>query len=93
MGAASAYRIILDDIQAEVDNIRVGNAQLFTQNYSTQEIRDFQTTGVVAAAEAKSFQTLIGDTRVRNIRGGNVQLNAENINNCIDAINQIVSNL
>lgn len=93
MGAASAYRIILDDIQAEVDRIRVGNSNLFTPNYSTQEIRDFQTTGVVAAAEAKSFQTLIGDTRIRSIRGGNVQLNADNINNCIDAINQIVNNL
>lgn len=93
MGSASAYRIILDDIQAEVDSIRLSSPQFFTPNYSSQEIRDFQTTGVVAAAEAKSFHTLIGDNRVRNIKGENVQLNVVNINNCITAIDSIVVNL
>lgn len=93
MGAASAYRIILDDIQNEVERIRQLNPHFFTHGYSSQEIRDFQTTGVVAAAEAKSFRTLDGDNRVHMINGDRVQLNTPNIHNCIDAINRIVDNL
>lgn len=93
MGAASAYRIILDDIQNEVERIKQGNPHFFTRGYTSQEIRDFQTTGVVAAAEAKSFQTLEHDNRVHLINGDRVQLNAPNILNCKAAISQIVNQL
>lgn len=93
MGAASAYRIILDDIQNVVEQIRHSHPQFFTQGYSNQEIRDFQTTGVVASAEAKAFDTLLQDNRVHIINGDRVQLNQQNINNCIAAIMQVVNNL
>ncbi len=89
MGAASAYRIILNNIQREVDQIRQQSPHFFTPNYSIQEIRDFQTTGVVAAAEAKSFETLATDRRTHIINGSTVQLNDANIQNCISAIRQI----
>lgn len=93
MGAASAYRIILNSIQHEVEQIRQQSPQFFTSNYSIQEIRDFQTTGVVAAAEAKSFEALSVDKKIHVINDSRVQLNDVNIHNCIDAIHQITNML
>src|SRR3546814_3375365 len=58
MGAASAYEAVLAQIEKDVQGLISTNPQIFTFNNVANgfvEIRDFQTTGVVAFAKGQPF--------------------------------------
>ena len=57
------------------------------------EVRDFQTSGVAAFAEAKSFRQLKVDRRVRAIGGEKVQLDINQIQNNQQSISDVVARL
>lgn len=61
MGPASAYAAVLKAIDQDIGNLLSTHPQLFTFNkiqQGTAEIRDFQTTGVVAFAKGLPFSHL-----------------------------------
>lgn len=93
MGPASAYASVLKTIDNMLKTIYKNNKKIFCDkiNKSICEVRDFQTTGVIAFAYAIPFS----QCRVTkyNIYGTMTQLKRENIKNCRDAINDLVSRL
>jgi cellulose biosynthesis protein BcsQ len=94
MGSASAYHSVLTSIDDDLDNVRKINPSIFTfPNVSTGvvEIRDFQTTGVVAFALGKPFSMLKATNYI--IRSGDTQIKTEYLNNCRNAINALVARL
>ena len=68
MGSAKGYAAVLHSIDTEIAQMHSANPQYFSNNRII-EMRDFQTAGIVAFAEARGFKSLLGDTRVRNICG------------------------
>jgi cellulose biosynthesis protein BcsQ len=58
MGAASAYAAVLDAIEQDVAKLKKTNPQIFTAKHKFVDIRDFQTTGVVAFAKGLPFSKL-----------------------------------
>ncbi|CAM3991782.1 MULTISPECIES: ParA family protein [Flavobacterium] len=94
MGPASAYASVLQSIDSDLNLVLASNPNFFTfSNLSDglAGVRDFQTTGVVAFAEATPFSRLT--TGVHNIFGANTQIQQANLTNCIDSINEIVNKL
>ncbi|MFT4071664.1 MAG: ParA family protein [Dysgonamonadaceae bacterium] len=90
MGPASAYASVLSSIDNDISAILASNPQHFTFNNVSDgviEVRDFQTTGVVAFAEATPFSLLT--TGVHNIFGNNTQVQQQYLTNCIDSMNGI----
>lgn len=94
MLVASAYHSVLSSIDAEVNKVMENNSGLFTfQNTSDgiKEVRDFQTTGVVAFAEAKPF------TRVKSgkhrIFERETNIRADYLENCIEAMWNVINAL
>ena len=59
MGTAAAYRGVLSSIDNEINNMKNSYPNYFTSNDVIMEVRDFQTSGVAAFAEAKSFSQLV----------------------------------
>ncbi|MBB5275138.1 cellulose biosynthesis protein BcsQ [Rhizobium rosettiformans] len=87
MGSASGYRAILDSIDRDIDSIIRENPDLITfgsLDEGVLEIRDFQTTGVVAFARGTPFFALkpgkrsVGGRRVaidgNQIRDRNIEI-------------------
>ena len=93
MGTAAAYRGVLSSIDNEINNMMTKYPQYFTSHNVIMEVRDFQTSGVAAFAEAKSFSQLENDKRTRNIGGENVQLDVNQIQNNHQNILSIVDRL
>jgi cellulose biosynthesis protein BcsQ len=94
MGPASAYASVLQSIDSDINNVLATNPSFFTFSNLTDglaNVRDFQTTGVVAFAKATPFSKLAIGTH--NIFGKNTQIQAAYLNNCIDSINEIVNKL
>jgi cellulose biosynthesis protein BcsQ len=92
MGSASAYAAVLRSIEEDVSSLIHLNPEMFTFkqiNQGVVEIRDFQTTGVVAFARGCPFykqpsgKLTIGTQRV--------QVKEDYRQNCIKAIDAIVS--
>ena len=94
MGAASAYAAVLKAIHKDVDALAKGNADLFTFTSTDNgfvEVRDFQTTGVVAFAKGLPFSKLqAGKSSIGSHR---VQVKQEYLDNSIDAIKGLVAKL
>lgn len=94
MGPASAYASVLTSIDNDIDAILKTHAQYFTFSNMSDgvvDVRDFQTTGVVAFAEATPFSKLsVGD---HNIFGQVTQIQREYLKNCVAAISGIVSRI
>lgn len=94
MGAASAYAAVLKSIEADVASLLRSNPKIFTfSNVSDGfvEVRDFQTTGVVAFAKGLPFSSVqIGK---QTINGHRVQVKGEYLVNAIDAIEELVDKL
>jgi len=91
MGAASAYGSVMQRIQEFVEEVLVSNPEVFTFNSLTDgfvHVRDFQTTGVVAFAEGKPFTQLT--TGNHDIGGRKTQVNPEYLQNCLDAMQDVV---
>jgi len=94
MGPASAYAAVLQAIQDDVDGLLKTHPDLF--NFKTikkgfVEIRDFQTTGVVAFAKGLPFSKL--PSGKQTINGHRVQVNEEYRQNSIGSIDDLVSRL
>ena len=94
MGPASAYGAVLHSIEIEVMALQAANPGLFTfttlKNGSV-DIRDFQTTGVVAFAKGLPFSKLRSGKQ--NIGGHRVEVNEPYRINCLDAIDGMVAML
>jgi cellulose biosynthesis protein BcsQ len=94
MGPASAYRAVLNSIQTDVSTLLGSHPHLFTFNSLTDgfvEIRDFQTTGVVAFAKGLPFQSLaIGK---HSINGHRVQVQEPYLKNAQDSMAKLVNQL
>jgi len=94
MGPASAYHSVLTSIDKLISDSLVSHPGVFSFGKlgdGLTDIRDFQTTGVVAFAQGVPFNKLrVG--RVQ-ILGQEVQINAEYLSNCNEAINGLVAKL
>ena len=89
MGAARAYNAVLNSITSLIGHLGSTYGQTLSSAFSTIDVRDFQSTGVVAYAQAKVFSQLsAGNTLVD---GNPVQLTAQNIQNCANEVAQIVA--
>ncbi len=92
MGAASAYAAVLDEIEMDVSKLLKSNPEIFTFNKIEDgfvEIRDFQTTGVVAFAKGLPFSKL--QVGKQSINGHRVQVKEEYLNNAKEAIDNLAS--
>ncbi len=94
MGPASAYHSVLTSINSDVQSILQSNPEIFTFTKIEDgivDVRDFQTTGVVAFAKATPFSRLaIGR---HDIFGNETQVRQDYLENCISSMNKIIDNL
>lgn len=93
MGSTSGYRAVLQSIDDEIQVIHRQNPLFFTHNWNIEEVRDFQTTGVIAFAEAKTFATLINEPLTHIINGQRTTLNRDYVQQYIDNVDRIVAYL
>ncbi|WP_319228569.1 ParA family protein [Draconibacterium orientale] len=94
MGPASAYHSVLTSINSDMEAVLQSNPEIFTFNQTSNgivEVRDFQTTGVVAFAKATPFSRLTVGRH--NIFGTETQVRQDYLNNCKDSISNIVNKL
>lgn len=92
MGSASAYAAVLAAIQDDIEKLQKTNPEIFSFKNSKQgfvEIRDFQTTGVVAFAKGLPFSKL--PTGKQTINGHRVQVKQEYLDFSIKAIESLVN--
>lgn len=94
MGAASAYAAVLDAIEKDVAGLLKTNPEIFDfkkVEAGFVEVRDFQTTGVVAFAKGLPFSKLpVGK---QSINGHRVQVKEDYLNNAKDAMENLVAKL
>lgn len=94
MGSASAYRAVLNTIESDIKNLFKQYPDFFSFTDLTNgfiEIRDFQTTGVVAFAKGLPFSKV--QVGLQSIGKHRVQVNGERLNDCKKAMEELVSNL
>lgn len=94
MGPASAYYAVLQAIDDDVRKLLAKNSDYFTFSNikdAAVDIRDFQTTGVVAFARGCPFSKL--EAGKQNIGGHRVQVKEEYRRNCVKAIDDLVGKL
>ena len=94
MGAASAYAAVLAAVENDVSKLLKSNPDLFTFKTIEKgfvEIRDFQTTGVVAFAKGLPFSKL--QVGKQTINGHRVQVKEDYLENAKSAIETLVSHL
>lgn len=94
MGPASAYHSVLTEIDTMIGDMIKNSPGVVTFSQladAVTDIRDFQTTGVVAFAQGLPF------TKMRagkyQMPGREVQVRADYLQNCIDAMNDMVAKL
>lgn len=94
MGPASAYHSVLTSINSDMQEILTANPEIFTFSRigdGIVEVRDFQTTGVVAFAKATPFSKLaIGR---HDIFGNETQVRQDYLDNCITSLNNIIDKI
>lgn len=94
MGPASAYQSVLTSIDGIISSVLTTNPNVFSfrsLSDGIEEVRDFQTTGVVAFALGSPFTRLRGGDH--NLSGQRVQIRADYLQNCVDALNRVVNHL
>lgn len=94
MGAASAYAAVLQAIHADVTGLLKTNPDLFTFKKVDQgfvDIRDFQTTGVVAFAKGQPFSHVRAGKQAVN--GHRVQVKQDYLENCVDSLEGLAKSL
>jgi len=92
MGPASAYAAVLAEIESDVERLINSNPEYFTFSEisnGTVEIRDFQTTGVVAFAKGCPISSL--KSGKQNISGHRVQVKEDYRQNCAQAIDDLAA--
>lgn len=94
MGAASAYAAVLEAIEKDVASLLKTNPEIFDfkkLDAGFVEVRDFQTTGVVAFAKGLPFSKLpVGK---QSINGHRVQVKEDYLLNARQAIETLVAKL
>jgi len=92
MGAASAYAAVLDAIEKDVNKLLKSNPEIFNFKDNKKgfvEVRDFQTTGVVAFAKGLPFSKVqIGK---QTINGHRVQVKKDYLVNANAAMKDLVA--
>jgi cellulose biosynthesis protein BcsQ len=91
MGAASAYAAVLNAIEADVLGLIKTNPELFTFKNTDDgfvEVRDFQTTGVVAFAKGMPFSKVRAGKQ--SINGHRVQVKQDYLDNCNKTVDELV---
>lgn len=94
MGSASAYAAVLDAIEKDVAKLLKSNPEIFNfanVNEGFVEIRDFQTTGVVAFAKGLPFSKVV--VGKQTINGHRVQVKKEYLDNAQEAMGHLVDQL
>lgn len=94
MGPASAYAAVLNSIDTDVEKLMTSNRDIFT--FSDVEdglvnVRDFQTTGVVAFAKGTPLYALRPGKR--DVMGQRIVVNAPYQVQCVAAMNDLVAKL
>lgn len=96
MGPASAYQSVLTSIDAIIERVLEENPQVLSFDKVSDgvvNIRDFQTTGVVAFAKGLPFTQLQAGSYRMPGRDTPTQVLAENIENCVEAMKALVQKL
>jgi cellulose biosynthesis protein BcsQ len=94
MGSASAYAAVLAAIQADIVSLLSTNPEIFSFSSAEQgfvDIRDFQTTGVVAFAKGLPFSKL--QPGKQTVNGHRVQVKQDYLTNSIKSMKTLVSQL
>lgn len=94
MGAASAYHAVLTEIDEMLEDILKNNPSVVTFSTvddGTVNIRDFQTTGVVAFSQGIPFSRL--NAGRHQLPGREVQVKADYLQNCQDAMRDLIATL
>ncbi|MEP0914203.1 ParA family protein [Leptolyngbya sp. GB1-A1] len=94
MGSASAYHSVLTSIDHMISAILSSSPSVFSFsniNDGIVELRDFQTTGVVAFAFGLPFTAL--KPGKYNMPDRETQIRADYLQNCIDSMNMLISKL
>ncbi len=94
MGAASAYSAVLQAIQKDVEGLMKTNSEIFTFTKAIDgfvDIRDFQTTGVVAFAKGLPFSKLVSGKQ--SLNGHRVQVKEDYRVNSMDSMELLVARL
>jgi cellulose biosynthesis protein BcsQ len=94
MGSASAYAAVLYAIQSDIENLLKTHPDIFSFGTTAAgfvEVRDFQTTGVVAFAKGLPFSKL--QAGKQTINGHRVQVKQEYLTNSIHSMETLVSHL
>jgi cellulose biosynthesis protein BcsQ len=94
MGSASAYAAVLSAIEQDVANLMKSNPEIFSFKKLTDgfvDIRDFQTTGVIAFAKGLPFSKV--QTGKQTIDGHRVQVKKDYLDNAKDAMKKLVAKL
>jgi cellulose biosynthesis protein BcsQ len=94
MGSASAYAAVLRSIEGDVRQLLKSNSEIFTFSKADDgmvDIRDFQTTGVVAFARGCPFYRL--ETGRLDVGGHRVRVNESMRTLCVDAVQDLVSKI
>lgn len=94
MGSASAYAAVLRSIDSDVNTLMASNPEIFTFDDledGVVDVRDFQTTGVVAFSHGTPFYTLKAGKR--NVLGHRVAVNEEYRLNMVHEIDKLVGRL
>lgn len=91
MGAASAYAAVLHAIEADIQNVLKSDPSIFTFKKvkdGVTDVRDFQTTGVVAFAKGQPFSKV--NTGKQSINGYRVQVKKDYLDNSKQAISNLI---
>ena len=94
MVTASAYRAVLDAIEKDIAGLLRAHPTLFTFSQISDglvEIRDFQTTGVVAFARGCPFSILQAGRQI--VGGQRVRVNEDYRLNCVKALDALTAKL
>lgn len=94
MGPATAYDAVLRSMQEDVENLLKAQPNRFTFSDIDDgivNIRDFQTTGVVAFARGCPFYEMSGGRL--DVMGHRIQVNKPLIRECVSAMRSLVSKL
>ena len=94
MGPASAYSAVLHSIKLDIESLLKTNPEIFSFTDADEgftEIRDFQTTGVIAFAKGLPFsKVVVGKQSIGRHR---VQVKEEYLNNSKESIEKLVVKL
>lgn len=94
MGSASAYAAVLRSIDTDIQGLLASSPEIFTfadQRDGVVDIRDFQTTGVVAFARGCPFYSL--QSGRLEITGQRVQVREDYRQNCVNSMEALVMKL